>query len=224
MMQSMNLSIKSVNKQFRQGNTMIQVLENVSATFKAGESYAIMGVSGTGKSTLMHILAGLDVPSAGRVWFDGRDVNQFSEGERQQFLSRSVGLMFQFPYLIKELSVKENIMAPGIIAGHGEISCAMRGEELLRAVGLHEKSDSQVAGRSGGQQQRVALARALFNAPQFLLADEPTGNLDIETGMKMVELLLFLQKKYHMGIIISTHDQYVAERMQSVFVLRNGIL
>jgi ABC-type lipoprotein export system ATPase subunit len=218
------LAIKQIEKFFVIGNTKINILHNLSASFEQGASYAITGVSGTGKSTLMHILAGLDEPSSGHVLFNGNDLAAFTCAERSLFLNQSIGLVFQAPYLIRELTVLENIMMPGIIAGFSEQQCSERAKELLDQMQLSQKKYDKIATLSGGQQQRVALARALFNKPAFLLADEPTGNLDMQTGKLMVELLRTCHKKYNMGIIVSTHDAYVASSMAYTYELKDGTL
>lgn len=218
------LAIKQIEKFFIVGGVKINILHNLSASFAQGASYAITGVSGTGKSTLMHILAGLDKPNAGSVLFNDRNIAHFSAHERSLFLNQSVGLVFQAPYLIRELTVLENIMVPGIIAGMTRDQCSARATELLDHVQLSHKKDNKVAMLSGGQQQRVALARALFNKPAFLLADEPTGNLDEQTGKAIVDLLHTCHKTYNMGIIVSTHDSYVAASMHYRYYLEQGVL
>jgi ABC-type lipoprotein export system ATPase subunit len=201
-----------------------EVLRDISITFEQGKTYAISGVSGTGKSTLMHLLSGFDKPSAGAVFFNTKNIAHFSAAERAHFLNQSIGHVFQQPYLIRELSVLENIMTPGLIMGSSLLTARPRAQELLEAVGLAECADRRPSSLSGGQQQRVALARALFNQPAFLLADELTGNLDKETGRNIMSFLLKLQQQFHMGVIISTHDTYVAESMQHTFRLEQGEL
>ena len=219
-----NLSALHVGKQFLQGMNVISVLKDVTASFHQGQSYAIMGVSGTGKSTLMHILAGLDTPSSGQMMYNGVAFDAMSGASFEQFLNKHIGLVFQVPYLIRELSVIENVMMPGMIAGHTRAACHERAYKLLTDVGIAEKAESKPASLSGGQQQRAVLARALFNNPSFLIADEPTGSLDSATGIMIIELLVQLQRTYGMGIIVSTHDTYVAQRMDHRFQLRDGIL
>lgn len=223
-MQSNNLATQELDKLFRQGDTDIIVLDNISLSCDQGVSYAITGASGSGKSTLIQLLAGLDLPTHGQVLFNNKNIASLSSAEREEFLNRNIGLVFQRPYLIRELSVQENVMVPGMIAGMGKTDCVSRAQELLEAVGIGDKADRKPASLSGGQQQRLVLARALFNKPAFLLADEPTGNLDLETGKSIIELLLRLQKEYHMGIVVSTHDMYVASTMQETFELHNGKL
>src|SRR5579872_7465504 len=224
MMQSDNLSVHALYKSFKQGNTTIPVLKEVTASFRQGSTYAIMGVSGSGKSTLIQLLAGLDLPTRGQIFFNNKDLALFSEVQREAFLNKKIGLVFQQAHLIRELSIEENVMIPGIIAGMSWQEGRKRAHELLEAVGIADKALHKPGSLSGGQQQRLILARALFNRPTFLLADEPTGGLDLETGKAIITLLLRLQKEYHMGIIVSTHDTQVADHMEETCILHNGKL
>lgn len=218
------LTAKQLTKYFIQGNTQVLVLNNLSMTFRQGSTYAITGISGSGKSTLMHLLAGLDSPSSGTVEYNTKNLAKLSEIERCAFLNKTIGLVFQSAYLIRELSVEENVAIPGLIAGKDRHFCLERARELLAKVGLADKYTSNVSALSGGQQQRVAIARALFNNPAFLLADEPTGNLDIKTGKTIIDLLIHCHTELQMGIIVSTHDTYVAQAMQEIYVMHDGKL
>ncbi len=223
-MKTAELVVQDVSKQFVQGRVQIDVLKNVSISFVQGNTYAIIGVSGTGKSTFMHILAGLDVPTTGVVLFNERALHTYSANEHATFLNQSIGLVFQSPYLLRELSVIENIMLPGLIAGKGQALIKKKAQKLLAQVGITDKMYSKPSALSGGQQQRVALARALCNEPVFLLADEPTGNLDIETGKVIIDLLLACQKEWGMCVIVTSHDPYVAQTMAEVYQLAGGSL
>lgn len=213
-----------VQKTYLQGSNTIGVLKGVSAHFKQGHTYAITGPSGSGKSTLMHLLAGLDTPTQGSIWFNDIDINTLSSAGKEAFLANSLGLVFQLPYLISEFSVLENVMLKGMIGGKITQNSQEEAYSLLDKVNLSHKALSNPLALSGGEQQRVALARALFNKPAFLLADEPTGNLDVVTGKVIVELLLSCQEKWGMGIVVSSHDAYVCERMHHVLHLEDGIL
>ncbi len=217
------LAARGIKKKFGT-RSEVAVLQDITATFAQGKSYAIMGVSGTGKSTLMHLLAGLDTPTAGAVFFNEQNVHKMSVQEHSSFLRSSVGLLFQLPYLIKELSVCENVMLPALIVGQSEAFSLQKAQQLLEAVGLLQKADARPGSLSGGQQQRIALARAVINEPDFLLADEPTGNLDERTGAEIVDLLLRLQSEWQMGLIVSTHDKEVADRMEHLYRLHDGRL
>ena len=218
------LSLVELCKWYTQGSSTITVLKDVSATFKKGHSYAITGISGSGKSTLLHLLAGLDTPSSGALFFNGKNIQSFNDSQKSIYLNKSLGLVFQNPYLIKELTVLENVMIKGLIAGKGYNTCAQEAKVLIEHVGLSVKMSAFPGQLSGGQQQRVALARALMNQPEFLLADEPTGNLDLQTGQAIIDLILQLQKEWNMGLIISSHDEYVTCKMEAVYTLQDGSL
>jgi len=213
-----------VSKEFVQGQSTITVLYDVNVRFESGKTYAITGVSGSGKSTFIHLLAGLDTPTDGAIVFNGRPLNTLLSHEREQFLNQSIGLVFQSPYLIKELTVVENVMLPGLIGGNDWVTTMKNAQKFLDYVGVGHKASQKPGALSGGQQQRVALARALSNQPVFLLADEPTGNLDMDTGKAMVDLLLDCNLAWGMGIIVSTHDEYVAHSMDSLYQLVGGRL
>jgi lipoprotein-releasing system ATP-binding protein len=218
------LEAHEVKKRYKQGSVVTEVLHGVSARFVANESYAITGVSGSGKSTFMHILAGLDHPDSGSVTFNGQNIFAMKRREKEHFLGFSLGLVFQNPYLIPELSVVENVMIKGLIAGQKKRASLEQAHELLTRVGLEAKAQAHCASLSGGQQQRVAIARALFNKPSFFLADEPTGNLDHETAKMIIDLLFECKNSWSMGLIISSHDPYVSKRMQHVLHMEDGVL
>lgn len=218
------LYVDKLTKCFKQPTNHLELFKELTAHFLHNHSYAIMGASGSGKSTFMHLLAGIESPSTGAIYYNGHNIFTLADHERHAFLNTVIGVVFQQPYLIRELSVIENVMVPGLISKKDAAWCNVRALELLNAVGIGEKSSMSVTQLSGGQQQRVAIARALFNRPQFLLADEPTGNLDEQTGKSIVTLLLECQQRWHMGMIISTHDAYVAQHMQTNYLLANGQL
>lgn len=218
------LHVENLHKTYVSGQQTLNVLKDVTVDFKQGSGYAIVGVSGSGKSTLMHLLAGLDKPTSGSVFFNNTDITTLNPAEKDVFLQQSIGLVFQLPYLIKELSVLENIMLRGYIMGLEPEECKTRALELLDAVGIADKALSNPLSLSGGQQQRVALARALFSKPAFLIADEPTGSLDAYTAQGIVQLVLNCQREWGMGVIISTHDAFVAQNMETVYQLNDGTL
>ena len=223
-MQKAILAVENLHKTFSNGANELAILRGITVSFDQGSSYAITGVSGSGKSTFIHLLAGLDSPTAGTVSFDGQNLATASINEKDHFLQHSIGLVFQLPYLIAELSVLENVMIRGLVAGTSRAECKKRASELLEAMAMADKMLSRPLSLSGGQQQRVALARAIFSKPAFLLADEPTGSLDEHTGLNIVELLLSCQREWGMGIIVSSHDAYVARRMGTVYQLKEGIM
>lgn len=214
----------AVSKSYQQEDSAIPVLSAINASFTQGDSYAITGISGSGKSTLLHLLAGLDTPTQGTVLWNDVSIYALNNPQKNLFLNQTIGLVFQSPYLIKELSVLENVMVKGLIAGKSFADCKKEARDLLLRVDLSDKIDAYPGQLSGGQQQRVALARALMNKPVFLLADEPTGNLDMQTGARLLEFLLTAQKEWNLGLIISTHDTAIANCMNSVYAINNGFL
>jgi putative ABC transport system ATP-binding protein len=224
LMKNSCISLINMSKKFVQGNKTLTVLDTIHVNFMQGHSYAITGVSGSGKSTLMHIIAGIDTPTHGTVAYNNIPLSSLSENQLSAYLNSSIGLVFQSPYLIAELSVVENVMLPARIAQQAPHESLHKAQELLAYVGLTDYTNSKPKSLSGGQQQRVAIARALMNNPTFLIADEPTGNLDYHTGTKIISLLHDCQKKWGMGILISSHDAYVTEQMDTAYELKDGKL
>jgi lipoprotein-releasing system ATP-binding protein len=219
------IEINNVYKKFTTHAGEQEILCGINSYFDKQKTYAIMGSSGAGKSTLVQIIAGLQEPTMGNVRYDDRLLFDYSELQREQLLNKSIGLLFQFPHFIDELNVVENVMLPAIIAGMNKSFALDITKKLLNGVGIaHMYYNVQPRVLSGGQQQRIALARALINKPSFLIADEPTGNLDAQTSKKVIDLLIDLRKKYNMGLIISTHDEYLASEMDTVYQLINGVL
>lgn len=213
------IKLQSVTKTFSTPSHDAQVLKNMTYHFHQGESYAIIGTSGAGKSTLLHILGGLDKPKSGIVLYNDKPLHELYN---QPDVACHIGFVFQLPYLIDELTVLENVLLPSSIQG----KYSMYGEAvaLLKDLGLSEKLHALPRTLSGGQQQRVALARALLSRPVFLLADEPTGNLDAQTGSALVELLLDYQKRFNMGLIICSHDKLIINQLDHVLSLHDGKL
>lgn len=218
------LHANDLHKSYSVGSAQQSVLNGISVQFNQGASYAIIGVSGSGKSTLLHLLGGLDAPTKGAVIADGQNLATLKQSTKNAFLNQSVGFVFQFHYLVRELSVIENIMVPGLIKGDSFQTARQRAQELLASVGLAGYDDRAIADLSGGEQQRVSIARALFNKPKFLLADEPTGNLDAHNAKAVVSLLLAAQQAWGMGIILCSHDASVYQRMQVLYRLHEGRL
>lgn len=223
-MDNSRLISNKLHKYFVEGNKKLNVLCGIDIEFEQGNSYAITGASGSGKSTFLHLLGGLDEPSSGDVFWNGKSIFKFNSKQKDLFLNQDVGFIFQFHYLIKELTVLQNIMMMGLIKGQDRKRCEKSAMELLRIVDLQEKANSFPTQLSGGQQQRISVLRAIFNKPKFLLADEPTGNLDADNAKTVVDLLLKLKKEFNMGIILCSHDSAVYSKMESVFKLHDGIL
>lgn len=218
------LRAENLSKIFRQEKNNIIVLSAINHSFVQGSSYAITGVSGSGKSTFLNILGGLETPSSGEVFFDQQSILSLRDTQKEKFLNASIGFVFQFHYLIKELTVLENVMMKSLIAGTKKTLARQEATTLLTYIGLEHKLQSYPTELSGGEQQRVSIARALINRPTFLLADEPTGNLDAENAQRIITLFLSLQKEYKTGIIICTHDEAVYSKMDHVLRLHEGNL
>ncbi len=223
-MENLNLQVKDIFKSFWSGEKELNVLNGINFEFQTGNTYAITGASGSGKSTLIHILGGLDFPTKGQIFWGQKNIFDLNQKQKELFLNSNFGFVFQFHYLIKELSVIENIILPGLIAGKTKKESVQKAEFLLNKVGLEDKFDSYPTQLSGGQLQRVSILRAIFNEPKFLLADEPTGDLDAKNAQIITDLLLLCRKEFGMGLIICSHDKAVYERMDKILTLKDGIL
>ncbi|MGE0206997.1 MAG: ABC transporter ATP-binding protein [Candidatus Babeliales bacterium] len=218
-----SLTAKNIQKIYTTGAATISLFRGFSYIFKRGNTYALMGPSGVGKSTLLHMLAGFETPSAGSVSINARDLSTLSLDEKNKIRSTSLGFIFQQPYLIPELSILENVMIKGLIAGLPHSVCKNKALSILKEVGLEQYNNHYPSELSGGQQQRVACARALVSNPDFICADEPTGSLDKKTARQIVDLLCTYQKKNNMGLIISTHDEMVAACLHYTLKINNGL-
>jgi len=213
-----------LKKNFISGSDVLEILKNIDVTFENNKSYAITGVSGSGKSTLLQLLGGLDTPTSGTVLLDNQDIFALRPTEKNLFFNRSIGFVFQFHYLIRELTILENVMLMGLINGDTQENCLSRAREVLTEVGIDHKRNNYPTELSGGELQRGAIARAVFNRPAFLLADEPTGSLDEHNAQLLVELFLKYQEAWGMGLIISSHDRQVYSNMSTVYHLHEGVL
>ena len=218
------LSATGLKKSYVIGSRTLDVLRGVDVEISRGGFVALRGASGTGKSTLLHLIGGLDTPNAGEIIFHGEKLSGFSEGKLTNFRNRSVGFVFQAYHLLPELTALENVCLTARIARTTAGDAEKRGRELLRRVGLSERTDHKPSELSGGEQQRVANARALINEPALLLADEPTGNLDSKTGSEIIELLKSLRVEKNMTLIIATHDEKVAAHAERVIQLVDGLV
>jgi len=218
------IEAKGLRKIYRNGTRQLEVLKGVDLKAAKGEVLALLGPSGAGKSTLLHLLGGLDMPTAGEVFFGGREIFSLSEGERAKIRNEKIGFVFQFYHLLPEFDAVENVMLPALIAGKNGGKARNTAEELIAAVGLADRMRHKPGQLSGGEQQRVAIARALANEPELLLCDEPTGNLDSDTGRNIIELLWELNKKRKMTMVIVTHDAGIAEEARRVVHIRDGAI
>jgi len=218
------LQVFNLTKKFIYQETKLEILKNINFIFEQSKSYSITGVSGSGKSTLIHLLSGTDLPTSGNIFFNGKDINKFTQDQKANFLNKEIGLVFQEPYLIKELTVLENIIIKGLIDGSNINDCKNEGMTLLQKIGLEKKANQFPTTLSVGQQQRVAILRAIFNKPEFLLADEPTANLDENSRMNILNLFKSFQEDFGSGIIIVTHDKYIIDNSQFKLHLENGSL
>ena len=209
-------------KSYGSGAGKVEVLKGISLSISAGATVALVGASGAGKSTLLHILGTLDRPTSGTVLFSGNDLFRQSDNALATFRNRSVGFVFQFHHLLPEFTALENVVMPLLISGMKRGEATPHGEKLLRDVGLSHRLTHKPGELSGGEQQRVAIARSLVLSPQLLLADEPTGNLDMKTSEGIHELLSEINHRTGITIIVVTHNEPLAGRMGSVIRLVDG--
>ncbi|HEY1661335.1 MAG TPA: ABC transporter ATP-binding protein [Verrucomicrobiae bacterium] len=216
------LSAQGLTKSYVMGKRTLEVLRGVNVEVARGEFLALRGASGAGKSTLLHLIGGLDSPNAGEIFFDGQNMTKFSTSELTHFRNRRVGFVFQAYHLLPELTALENVCLPARMARISVSDAENRGRDLLKLVGLENRVDHKPSELSGGEQQRVAIARALINQPVLLLADEPTGNLDSQTGAEIIELLKKLRVERQMTLVIATHDAKVAAHAQRTIELTDG--
>lgn len=213
-----------VKKSFLHGSTKIEVLKGVTFSLQAGERVAVVGASGVGKSTLLHIVGTLDQLTSGKVLIQGKEVSGLKEWELSKIRNELIGFVFQFHHLLPELSAIENVILPGMIKGEAVSTLNNRANSLLNDVGLAHRLNHKPGELSGGEQQRVALARALIMKPKLLLCDEITGNLDQETGWKMFELLQKIASENKTSILFVTHDSELAGEFEKRFNLIGGVL
>lgn len=216
------LEVTELTKCYGTGDTRVDVLKGVNLSVAEGETIALVGASGTGKSTLLHIMGTLDRPSSGNVFFQGQDVFRLSESALASFRNRSIGFVFQFHHLLPEFTAMENVMMPLLIAGTRRSEAAVPARELLEEVGLAHRLTHKPGELSGGEQQRVAIARALILSPKLLLADEPTGNLDMKTSDEVHETLEGIHRKRGVTLVIVTHNEKLASRMGRTVRLMDG--
>ncbi len=219
------IQIKNLCRYYKDGSGKeIQVLKGIEAEFQSDQTVSIVGSSGSGKSTFLHLLGGLDHPTSGEVRFDGENIFNFETNKLSTWRCDNVGFVFQSHHLLPDFTALENIMIPGLIAGLSKQQSQNKAEELLIQVGLKERASHKPGQLSGGEQQRVAIARALLNSPDIILADEPTGNLDIATGKKIASVLHQVCHDQNATLILVTHNLQLAQEADLQLTLKDGVL
>ncbi|MGI9407373.1 MAG: ABC transporter ATP-binding protein [Hyphomicrobiaceae bacterium] len=218
------IELRDLHRTYRQGERRIMVLQGAGASLLAGQSVALVGPSGSGKSSLLHIAGLLEKPDAGEVIIDGRDCIALSDKERTAVRRTGIGFVYQFHHLLPEFSAAENVVIPQMIAGHARRDARREADAALAMLGLEGRETHRPGELSGGEQQRVAIARALANKPRVLLADEPTGNLDPETSERVFQQLMDIIRTTGVAALIATHNMELARRMDRVLVLEAGQL
>lgn len=216
------LTVEGLTKVYGSGETAVTALDHVSFSVRKGEFIAIVGASGSGKSTLMNLIGGIDEPTEGRVIIDGQELYAMNESERAIFRRRNIGIVFQFYNLVPTLTAAENIMLPYLLDRREPEKAKL--EEILRLIGLSDRAGHLPSSLSGGQQQRVSLGRALINDPAFILADEPTGNLDSRASRDVMALLALANRRYGQTLLLITHDEKIALMADRILTLGDGRL
>ncbi len=218
------IHVRDLRKSFRMGGEELHILKGMNLAVRRGEFVAIVGPSGVGKSTLLHILGGLDRPTAGEVYYGGKEISRLHDAELAAFRNRTVGFVFQFHHLLSEFTAVENTMMPALIGRRSLARAQEAARGILKRVGLAERFAHRPGELSGGEQQRVAIARALVLSPDVLLADEPTGNLDSKTGEAIFDLLRELNREEGLTVILVTHNEWLARRTDRVLRMADGQL
>jgi putative ABC transport system ATP-binding protein len=218
------IEIRDLEKRYHEGDSERIIFSDLSMNIHQGELVAMLGKSGSGKSTLLNLISGIDIPTAGRITIEGNDITHYTEHERTLFRRRHIGFIFQFFNLIPTLTVAENILLPLELNGTLDKQQSRHAIGLLEQVGLSDRIQSFPDRLSGGEQQRVAIIRALVHRPLVLLADEPTGNLDAETGREVLDLLARLVRKHRMTLVLVTHSQEATGIADRILEVRHGHL
>lgn len=215
---------EGIAKEYGSVGQPLRILDHLSLTIAAGETVAIVGQSGVGKSTLLHLLGALDQPSRGRIWFDGIPLDSLDEPALARFRNREIGFVFQFHHLLPDFSALENVMMPALIGGIGWDTAAEKAAGILDLVGLSARAEHKPGELSGGEQQRVAIARAIVMRPRAVLADEPTGNLDPATADEVFDLLRSLNRQFGTTLVMVTHNDRLAAQTDRWLRLEHGQL
>ena len=223
-MQQVAIEARHLVKTYRLGDTETSILKDISLQVARGEFVSIMGPSGSGKSTLLYMLGGLDTPTSGHVLLDGADISRFDDDKMSRLRRQKIGFVFQFYNLIPNLNVEENVLLPLLLDGKRAADYRKRLDDMLALVGLSDRRGHTPRELSGGQQQRVAIARALIGAPDILFADEPTGNLDSETGDEIMRLLRQINRETGQTVIMVTHSPEAAKSSTRVLTVRDGAI
>ena len=214
------LEVKELTKKYSEGESEVIALDHVSFSVERGEFVAIIGASGSRKSTLMNMIGGIDYPTSGSIIIDGNEIQAMSEDELAIFRRRNLGIVYQFYNLIPTLTAEENIALPWKLDGRKENK--ERLSEIVNMLGLEKRAKHLPGQMSGGQQQRVSIGRALINEPAFILADEPTGNLDSKTSREILDILKFTNQKYKQTILLVTHDEKIALQANRIITIGDG--
>lgn len=214
------LEVSELTKKYGEDEAQVVAIDNISFSVEKGEFVAIIGASGSGKSTLMNMIGGIDHPTSGKVIIEGKDISTMSEDELAIFRRRNLGIIYQFYNLIPTLTAKENIALPWRLDGRREDK--KRLDEMLKMLGLETRAKHLPGQMSGGQQQRVSIGRALINEPAFILADEPTGNLDSKTSSEIMDILKMTNQKFNQTILLVTHDEKIALMANRVITIGDG--
>ncbi|MCL6240510.1 lipoprotein-releasing ABC transporter ATP-binding protein LolD [Acinetobacter amyesii] len=223
-MSNLVLDAQNITKSFTEGKSTVDVIRGLSLQVKAGEFVSIVGSSGSGKSTLLHVLGGLDRPTSGQVLINGQRFDTLGEAERGYIRNEHLGFVYQFHHLLPEFTAFENVAMPLMLRKSSNFKeVKQQAEYLLERVGLSHRMTHKPGELSGGERQRVALARALVAKPKLMMADEPTGNLDRKTAVKIFELLSELRKEFNMAMLIVTHDEYLAQSADAILHMQDGL-
>lgn len=218
------ISSELLIKTYHDGQNALSVLKGIDMQIKAGDRIAIVGPSGSGKSSLLQLLGGLDNPTSGQVLVEGTDWQMLSERRRCELRNKTLGFVYQFHHLLPEFSALENVAMPLLLGHYSEDTAFEKSRAILADVGLSDRFHHKPAQLSGGERQRVAIARALVHQPACVFADEPTGNLDQHTASVVFDLMLLLNQRYQTALVIVTHDLRLAARMDKVYSLKEGVL